>query len=196
MLVCGEPVERRAGILDRLGITARTQRIRERAAIALAAHGGDQAGCDFAAHRHGYGLLPGAADHSGAYTKGMAGQVDARHKAAHGVSKDHVGNLLCGEARRKLAGHATAQLVHVGYKDILPAAPGHVAQIGLRGGGESVADMVVRADREPLAAQVLGKRCVALDMLGHTVHDLHDAARRRVPGMHVLRLPQQGANSR
>ena len=107
----------------------------------------------------------------------MAGQVGAHDEAAHGMAEQDVGRLA-GVAGR----HRAAQLVDVLDEHVLAAVRGQAPQLGGVGYALAVAHVVARAHHEAAAHEEAGELVVAPQVLGHAVHDLHDAARRRRTG--------------
>ena len=103
----------------------------------------------------------------------MAGQVGAHDEAAHGMAEQDVGRLA-GVAGR----HRAAQLVDVLDEHVLAAVRGQAPQLGGVGYALAVAHVVARAHHEAAAHEEAGELVVAPQVLGHAVHDLHDAARR------------------
>lgn len=151
-------------------------------------------GDDAAQHLAGRGLdvrlLARAAQDGGGEALRVAGEIDARHEAAHRVTKDHVGAAGVALVRE------LAQGMDVLDQDVGPGVEGHVAQLGIARGGLAVADVVVGADNESLVNKVVCKGGVALDMLGHAVDELHDRAGNKVGAGGIVGLPHEGADGR
>ena len=105
---------------------------------------------------------------------GVACQIRAHDEAAHGVPEQEVGRLA-GVARR----HRLAQFVHVFYQDVLAALQRQAPALPRVGDALAVAYVVVRAHHVAVPHQKPREIVVAADVLGHAVHQLHDARRRR-----------------
>ena len=100
-------------------------------------------------------------------------------------------------ARRHLLGDEQAQLFHVVDHGVGTAlGTDHAAAFG-RGGRVPVADMVVTGHKVACVGEETGEIIVTVDMLGHAVDELHDAARleaakRRLAGSRIGPLHGQG----
>ena len=117
----------------------------------------------------------------------MAGQVGAHDEASHGVTEQDIGRLA-----RVAGGHRSAQLVDVLDEHVLAALRGQAPQLLGAGHALPVAHVVARAHREAAAHQKAREPVVASQVLGHAVHDLHDAARRgRARARRTLGCPDQ-----
>ena len=85
-----DPIDVRPRALDRLAICSRAHAVDQLADVSLSARTGDTAGQGLARRRERARLLTGAANHRGANAKGVPRKVDARDKAAHRMSKNHI----------------------------------------------------------------------------------------------------------
>ena len=114
----------------------------------------------------------------------MAAQVAAGDEGAHGVAEDHIGKthiaLLHHRAERVLV---LDQVVGTAGR-LVDAAP---LGVGRRA---PVAQLVDAADGVARIGQAPGHPLVAADVLHHTVHDLHDAARLDSHAVRALGQPQ------
>ena len=105
-----------------------------------------------------------------------------------------------GHTRGHLLGHEQAQRLHVGHKRIPARARVHATTMGSRGRGVAVAHVVVAAHQVARAGEEAGEVVVAVDVLGHTVDELHHPARTEATGrigsaggtVHSGRHPQHG----
>ena len=121
----------------------------------------------------------------------MACEVDARDEAAHRMAEDDMRDI-----RQIALPHQFAKRVHVLHQHVLATLERHVAEVRLRGGRLAMAHVIVRADDEALAHEVLREGCVALDVLCHAVDELHHGARREVRLDGGVWLPEKRADGR
>ena len=137
-----------------------------------------------------------SAQHRGPNAKGVAGEEHACDEASHGVAEDHVGNATHTHIAldRQAIEDGLAQGLDVGYEHILPRLKRHVAQIFGAGNGLAMSYMVVGAHDETLLAQKRGEPRIPLDVLGHAMNELDEAARSLSARGDLVWLPNERAD--
>ena len=117
-------------------------------------------------------MLARAADDGGGETRGVAREIGAHDEASHRMAEHDVGSLP-----RIARSDRLAQFVHVVDEHVLAADTRKATPLAGIGDAFPMPHVIVRADDITAAHQITGEFIVALDVLGHAVHDLHDSGR-------------------
>lgn len=119
------------------------------------------------------GGVPGAAQHGARKPFGMARDENARHEAPHRVPEDEQGKIRgkIDEGKSRLASSE-----HVLHQDVGATAKRQATELLFAHHAFSVTDVVMPDDDVAELGKVARERIIALDVLGHPVDKLHDAA--------------------